>query len=528
MKKTLLVISHDKIGRRMAGVGIRYYEVARALAKQGFQVTLAAPIGSHLPVPRADEDASSFFFVTVPSLDSKELHDLVKEHLAVLAHPEAIWSCRQVLEEEPVFVVVDGYDITLFEQLELDSSSQGNSTWIVEYHRRLRFVLKRGDFFVTATERQRDFWLGLLAGAGRVDGQIYRADPSLRNLIDLLPYGFPDHPPRHTRSVMRNVVPGIGEDDFIVLWGGGAWQWLDPVTLVKAASAIAKQRQDVKFFFPGLSHPAPELVAAMPIQAEVVAMSERLGLKDKVIFFGEWADYEDWQNYLLESNCGVSLHRDHVEARFAARTRVMGYLWADLPMILTSGDEWSEEMARLGLANLVQPEDAQAVAEAILELAEKGGRAASRLSEVEKSKMKWSSCVKVLQKRLNQVLDQAELKAISREESRFSGLSLVEMDDPKADPQMPTVPRPRSVFARLIHPLIRASVLWYLESIVAQQNLVNAHLVDRLRQCESRLIEQESRLIEQESRLIEQESRLVRQQSALIETNLLLSDLAEQ
>ena len=44
----LLVISPDVIGKQMAAVGIRYWNMAGALARQGIEVTLAVP-GQGLP-----------------------------------------------------------------------------------------------------------------------------------------------------------------------------------------------------------------------------------------------------------------------------------------------------------------------------------------------------------------------------------------------------------------------------------------------------------------------------------------------
>ena len=60
--------------------------------------------------------------------------------------------------------------------------------------------LALGDFFLCASERQRDFWIGALHTAGRINPQTYAADPTLRSLIDVVPFGLPDEPPpEHSR-----------------------------------------------------------------------------------------------------------------------------------------------------------------------------------------------------------------------------------------------------------------------------------------------------------------------------------------
>src|SRR5262245_33992391 len=45
---SVLVLSWDRIGARMAGSAIRALEMARALARGGLEVTLGAPDGSEL------------------------------------------------------------------------------------------------------------------------------------------------------------------------------------------------------------------------------------------------------------------------------------------------------------------------------------------------------------------------------------------------------------------------------------------------------------------------------------------------
>lgn len=484
---SVLVVSHDQVGSRMAGTGIRYYEVARALVKQGIQVTLAAPEGSALP--SSCDVAGDLRFFTYGSTTDSDFLRLIKEHQFFVAHQYAVWLFRHSLASNRIFVVVDGYDISLFEILARNAVMPSEEqSWFFEHQNHLDFVLKRGDFFVVATERQRDFWLGLLAAVGRITLDVYKRDPSLRSLVDLLPYGMPDEPPKHTRRVMRGVVPGIGDEDFVVLWGGGVWQWLDPLTLVKAASIVAQHRSDVKFFFPGLSHPAQEIVKPMPIQEELIKLSEQYNLKDKVMFFGGWVNYEDLQNYLLESNCGISLHPDHIESRFAARARIMSYIWADLPMILTAGDEWSEMLARLGVAKLVQPGSAESVAEAILEMARRENN--RFLSNEVKKNFFWSTCVRNLVEKIEQFSVNFTVRSLDNYQAKVEEETR-EIYQKVCNLRLPS---PNSFFAKLLHPLLRDSVLWYLESIVAQQNQLNALVVERLARHEIELAEIKSRL----------------------------------
>ena len=55
--------------------------------------------------------------------------------------------------------------------------------------------IRRGDFFLCASDKQRDLWLGNLAAMGRVNPRVYDEDPSLRSLIDVVPFGIATEDP---------------------------------------------------------------------------------------------------------------------------------------------------------------------------------------------------------------------------------------------------------------------------------------------------------------------------------------------
>ncbi|MDP9452859.1 MAG: hypothetical protein M3P97_05610 [Actinomycetota bacterium] len=76
-------------------------------------------------------------------------------------------------------------------------------------------------------------------------------------MIDVVPSGLPDDPPVRDRPVLRGVVPGIAASDKLLLWGGGIYNWLDPLTLLGALDRLHHRLPEVTLCFLGLSHPAP-------------------------------------------------------------------------------------------------------------------------------------------------------------------------------------------------------------------------------------------------------------------------------
>ena len=81
---------------------------------------------------------------------------------------------------------------------------------------------------------------------GRINHATYDDDENLRSLIATVPFGVSDSDPSHTRRVPKGVHPGIGADDKVVLWGGGVYNWFDPLTLLRAIRGLTVRLPNVR------------------------------------------------------------------------------------------------------------------------------------------------------------------------------------------------------------------------------------------------------------------------------------------
>jgi hypothetical protein len=193
----------------------------------------------------------------------------------------------------------------------------------------------------------------------------YDEDPTLRSLISVVPFGVNEAPPRRTRPAIKGVVPGIGPDDKVILWGGGIYNWFDPLTLLRAVDRLRVRRPDVRLFFLGLKHPNPD-IPEMRMAVAARELSDTLGLTGTHAFFNEeWVDYDDRQNYLLDADIGVSTHLDHVETAMSFRTRIVDYLWASLPTVATGGDALADLIEARELGRTVPAGDIEALEAAL-------------------------------------------------------------------------------------------------------------------------------------------------------------------
>ena len=366
-RRTIGLVVNDMIGERMAGPGIRQWEFARILA-QRFSVKLIVPpfvpMGS---VPASESSPAPVDICTSVS----DLYTSVQECDIIITLGVVLFLYPFICQLDKI-IVLDIYVPMLLEDLERETDSDlvrqlTTNENLLDAH---RINLRSADFLICAGEKQRDFWLGMLAGVGRINPYTYRQDPTLRRLIDVVPFGLPEDPPQHLRPVLKGIYPGISAADKVVLWGGGIWRWFDAATLVRAMPLILQQRTDVKLFFMG-TQPSRRDIARRTAVDETIALSHELGLYEKYVFFNEWVAYEDRQNYLLEADVGVSLHLDHIETLFSFRTRLLDNLWAGLPVVSTRGDVMSEMLAAHNLAHLVAPRDVEGVAQTILSLLDK-------------------------------------------------------------------------------------------------------------------------------------------------------------
>jgi glycosyltransferase involved in cell wall biosynthesis len=137
---------------------------------------------------------------------------------------------------------------------------------------------------------------------------------------------------------MRGAIEGIGPDDKVVLWGGGVYNWFDPLTLIRAIDRLKEQVPEVRLVFMGMTHPNPG-IPKMRMAVETVQLSDELGLTGKHVFFNDtWVALDERHNFLLESDVAVATHFDGLETDFAFRTRILDCMWSSLPVVATEGD----------------------------------------------------------------------------------------------------------------------------------------------------------------------------------------------
>jgi glycosyltransferase involved in cell wall biosynthesis len=361
---SVLFICADPVGEKMAGLGIRCWELARTLSA-GATVTIAHG-GSE------DRELEGVRLIPFRPHAPGALRAPIEQADTIVAHPQ--WPLvDRWLKRSSARVVIDLYCPETLETLELAAGGLGAARRQLTATTldRLHASLRTGHNFICASEAQRDLWLGAMLALRLIGPELYDRDPSLRETIELVPFGAPrESPAPSVGGGPRETIAALDADSELLLWNGGIWRWLDAPTAIRAVAELAQRRPRLRLVFMGgaADHPA-----AAQSTREARALAEELGLLGSVVHFHDsWVPYGERGAWLTQADCAISAHAEHLETRFAYRTRLLDCFWAGVPVVCTSGDDLADYVARERLGAVAPPGDVHALAQALEEVLENG------------------------------------------------------------------------------------------------------------------------------------------------------------
>lgn len=345
----------------MAGAAIRAFEFAKALSSE-YEVILFS-----LETPQMKGDG----FEILSFAEVKRQGHFSSASLLItqrLTFPFAFLAIRYRLK-----IIIDAYvpsPLELMEHFryEHESLSKEQESKIFSDITNLQLSFALADGILCASERQKALWTGFLVGEKLISAKVYEKDPTLHHFLVTVPFGISKDAPEKKSSGPREKF-NLKKSDQIILWGGGVWNWFDPLTLIQAMAAIQQERDDIKLVFMGVVPPDPNLPKTRMAES-ALALAKELKCFNRSVFFNtDWVPYSERENYLAESAFAISTHFNTTETHFSFRTRMLDYLWAGLPIIATEGDIFADWIERHHLGIVVPYQNSKALKQAILDMA---------------------------------------------------------------------------------------------------------------------------------------------------------------
>jgi glycosyltransferase involved in cell wall biosynthesis len=336
----VLVLGHTAVGSTMASGGIRSFNIARVLHEHvpGATVTLAIPRTSP-----SDLDPASVPFRFIRH-DGANIGRLAREHDIIISQRFPVKMLPYAYDRRLVLDLFTPFITEWVEMTKRDPGEAHRRAWIDMKRRDLITQIASADTILCSNIRQRDLIAGIMGTAGLISPRMFDADPTLERLIRVAPIGVRPVAPVAGPPRLRGVWPGIGEDDFIIIWNGIIVDWYDIDLLLAAVNRLKDRHPNLRLFFMGTEH--PDSHGSKPLHGlgggttqKALRTCEDYGILDKHVFFNfTWADNEATQQYLLESDISVCTYFDSLETRYSFRVRYLDCFWAGLPLVCTQGD----------------------------------------------------------------------------------------------------------------------------------------------------------------------------------------------
>ena len=329
----IVILAPEPIRPRMAGMGIRALELARALGDE-FEVRLLVPND-----PSEAREVAGALEV-VAAKEGELAAAAGGAHAAVVSGHAANWWFHQVPE---VPVAADLYDPYPVENLHY-ARALGEET-AAHDRRSLALALARADFFLCASPEQRLFYAGALFDAGRIGARNFPEDPTLTRLLAVVPFGTPAEAARGDRAAGRRAVGAAGEGPLVVF--GGVYDWYDPELLLEAWPDILRGHPQARLLF--FESPNRETTPQRVFERARTRARE-IDPGGRSILFSPWLAYSERADLYAAADLLVSISSEGLETELAYRTRLLDAAWGGVASVSVGGGTLARELSRAGAA----------------------------------------------------------------------------------------------------------------------------------------------------------------------------------
>ncbi len=234
----------------------------------------------------------------------------------------------------------------------------GDDSYLAHFWDMEHKALRRADIISTVAERQKWAVIGELGMWGRLNQWTSRYD-----FVNVIPVASDTTPYTPGAPFLRGQR--VNENAFIFLYTGGYNTWTDVDTLFQALERVMAVRPEVVFVSTGGQIEGHDDLTYARFQS----MIRRSPFRERYKLLG-WLPSADLYSCYQESNVGVLTDRISYEAQLGSRTRVLDWMRAGLPAVLSSLTELSQAIVKANAGLAYAPENLDELTRCLLDCAE--------------------------------------------------------------------------------------------------------------------------------------------------------------
>lgn len=340
---------------KVEGGGLRAWGLAQGLLANGINVTIAIPDNFELEKDYINGNlrVCKWSFENLKSLF--DIHDAV---CVLYSRGDLMKYVAKNLDPQKQLIV------DLYVPIYIESLARELKGTLEEY-KQYQFdvahwntAFRRGDYFLCANQAQYHFYQGVLSAMGRINPITFKDQ-----ILEIVPYGIHNSEITHNKDVCKGVK--IAKNDFMILWFGGLYPWFDISPLLESIKELSKEYADIKLVILGGKNPFSVDKQFTKQYDFALNFAKENDLLDKNIYFVDWIPYEERNNWYAESDMVINLHHKTKETVYSWRTRIVDYIWGELPIVSTGGDEVTEYLAQKNAAIILKENGAKEISKVI-------------------------------------------------------------------------------------------------------------------------------------------------------------------
>lgn len=363
--KKILIISNGPVPapeiKNVEGGGLRAWGLANGLqsnSKDKYEVEV-----SYNQVFKQDNFTDELNGIKISTWEISTLAEKIQEFDSVLVSYNAGDITQTVVDNirQDQQLILDGYVPIHIEMSARNSDNLDREYDAFNFENKIwTKALRRGDILLCANEAQKKFYTGVMAQVGRINPITYGDE----DLIQIVPYGIYREKAVAKHDPVSKLVKN--KKAFKLLWFGGIYPWFDLTNLLEAVKN-ANKTTPIELIMVGVKNPFNQHPDFIKRYEEVMDYIKNNNM-DEIVHVTDWVKFEDRAEWYLGSDAVVLINNIGMENTLAWRTRLVDYVWADLPIVTNGGDPMSDILEANKAVYILPDLDAKTIEKEIIKI----------------------------------------------------------------------------------------------------------------------------------------------------------------